>query len=40
MGLEGRKIKDNLVMFGEPLDEKALKALQRNSPTADSNLEG
>lgn len=38
MGLEGRKIKDNLVMFGEPLDEKALKALQRNSPTADSIL--
>ena len=38
MGLEGRKIKDDLVMFGEPLDEKALKALQRNSPTADSIL--
>lgn len=38
MGLEGRKIKDNVVMFGEPLNERALKALQNRSPTADSIL--
>ena len=38
MGFEGRKINDNVVMFGEPLNEKALKALQKQSPTADSIL--
>ena len=38
MGLEGRKVKDNVVMFGEPLNEKTLKALQNRSPTADSIL--
>jgi hypothetical protein len=36
MGLEGRKVSDNMVMFGEPLNERALKALQTRSPTADS----
>lgn len=38
MGLEGRKIDDNVVMFGEPLNEKALNALKSRSPTADSIL--
>jgi len=38
MGLEGRKVSDNMVMFGEPLNERALKALQMRSPTADSIL--
>lgn len=38
MGLEGRKVSDNKVMFGEPVNEKALKALQNRSPTADSIL--
>ena len=33
MGLSGRKIDDRMVLFGNPLDEKALKALQNNSPT-------
>jgi hypothetical protein len=36
MGLEGRKVSEDRVMFGEPLNEKALKALQARSPTADS----
>ena len=35
MGLEGRKVTDNQVMFGEPLNEKALEALKRRSPTAE-----
>lgn len=35
MGIEGRKISDNQVMFGEPLNEKALEALKRRSPTAE-----
>lgn len=35
MGLSGRKIDDRMVLFGSPLDEKALKALQSNSPTGD-----
>jgi len=34
MALKGKKIDSNLVMFGEPLNEKALNALQRSSPTA------
>jgi hypothetical protein len=38
MGLEGRKIEDNKVVFGEPATGKALQALQRNSPTAESIL--
>lgn len=38
MGLEGRKIEDNRVVFGEPATGKALEALQRNSPTAESIL--
>lgn len=38
MGLEGRKIDDNVVMFGEPLNERALNALKARSPTADSIL--
>lgn len=38
MGLEGRKIEDNKVVFGEPVTGKALEALQRNSPTAESIL--
>lgn len=38
MGLEGRKVSDNVVMFGEPVSERALKALQNRSPTADSIL--
>jgi len=36
LGLEGRKVSDNVVMFGEPLSERALNALQNRSPTADS----
>jgi len=36
MGLEGRMIEDNVVMFGQPLNEKALNALKRRSPTGDS----
>ena len=38
MGFEGRKIDDRLAIFGEPASGKALEALQRNSPTADSIL--
>jgi hypothetical protein len=36
MGFEGRKLDDNLVMFGSPVSEKALDALKRKSPSADS----
>jgi len=36
MGFEGRKLDDNLVMFGSPVPDKALEALKRKSPTADS----
>jgi len=36
MGFEGRKLDDNLVMFGSPVSEKALNALKRKSPSADS----
>lgn len=35
MGLEGRKVTDNQVMFGEPLNERAFEALKRRSPTAE-----
>ena len=35
MGLKGKKLNSDVVMFGEPLSEKALKALQKGSPTAD-----
>jgi|TARA_Y100000034_G_scaffold109459_1_gene140807 hypothetical protein len=35
MALKGKKLDSDLVMFGEPLTEKALNALQRSSPTAD-----
>lgn len=35
MGLTGKKLNEDLVMFGEPLPEKALRALERGSPTAD-----
>lgn len=38
MGLEGRKISDNKVMFGEPLDERVLEKLKRRSPNAESIL--
>ena len=34
MGLEGRKVAENQVMFGEPLNERALEALKKRSPTA------
>lgn len=34
MGLEGRKVTENQVMFGEPLNERALEALKKRSPTA------
>ena len=33
MGLSGRKINDNMVLFGDPLNERALEALKRSSPT-------
>jgi hypothetical protein len=33
MGLSGRKINDNMVLFGDPLNEKAIDALRRTSPT-------
>lgn len=33
MGLSGRKINDNTVLFGDPLSERALEALKRSSPT-------
>lgn len=36
MGLEGRMVKDDVVIFGEPLSEKAFEALKKRSPTADS----
>jgi hypothetical protein len=36
MGLEGRMVEDNIVMFGQPLNEKALNALKKRSPTAES----
>ncbi len=36
MGLEGRMLNDDMVLFGEPVSEKALEALKRKSPTADS----
>ena len=39
MGLEGRKVTDNLVMFGEPLNEKALSALKGRSPTANDIIQ-
>lgn len=35
MGFEGKKINDNLALFGGPLPDKALDALKRRSPTAD-----
>ena len=35
MALKGKKLDSDLVMFGEPLNEKALNALQRSSPTAE-----
>lgn len=38
MGLEGRKISENQIVFGEPASGKALEALQKNSPTAESIL--
>ena len=38
MGLEGRKIEDNKVVFGEPATGKALQALKRNYHTAESIL--
>lgn len=36
MAFEGRQVDENLIMFGKPLNEKALDALKRRSPTADS----
>jgi len=33
MGLSGRKINDNVVLFGDPLNERTLEALKRSSPT-------
>lgn len=36
MGFEGRKLDDNLVMFGSPVPDKALEALKKKSPNADS----
>jgi hypothetical protein len=33
MGLSGRKINDKMVLFGDPLNDKALEALRRSSPT-------
>ncbi len=36
MGFEGRKVDENIVMFGAPIPEKALEALKRKSPNGDS----
>lgn len=36
MGLEGRRIDDNTVVFGKPLDDKALNAFKKRSPTAEN----
>jgi hypothetical protein len=35
MGFEGKQLNPNVVMFGEPVNEKALRALEGKSPTAD-----
>ena len=39
MALEGRKIKDNIVMFGEPLNERQLETFKKHSPTANSIIQ-
>ena len=36
MAFEGRQVDENVIMFGKPLSEKALDALKKRSPTADS----
>ena len=37
MGLSGRKINDRMVLFGDPLSEKALQALQMQRGAAIDN---
>ena len=39
MAIKGKKINSNLVMFGEPLNERAKTALERSSPTADQIIQ-
>lgn len=39
MAIKGKKINSNLVMFGEPLNERAKNALERSSPTADQIIQ-
>ena len=39
MAIKGKKLNPDLVMFGEPISEKAKSALQRSSPTADQIIQ-
>ena len=39
MALKGRKLNPDLVMFGEPLNDRAKSALERSSPTADQIIQ-
>ena len=39
MAIKGKKLNSNLVMFGEPLNERAKTALERSSPTADQIIQ-
>jgi hypothetical protein len=39
MAIKGKKLNQNLVMFGEPLNDKAKNALERGSPTADQIIQ-
>jgi hypothetical protein len=39
MAIKGKKLNSDLVMFGEPLNEKAKNALERSSPTANQIIQ-
>lgn len=39
MAIKGKKLNQNLVMFGEPLSDRAKSALERSSPTADQIIQ-
>ena len=39
MAIKGKKLNQNLVMFGEPLNDRAKSALERSSPTADQIIQ-
>jgi hypothetical protein len=39
MAIKGKKLNQNLVMFGDPLNDKAKNALERSSPTANQIIQ-